>query len=272
MTKTKVKTIYKIKWKNLFKVILVLLVLVGLIVGCSIAYGKYSDYNRTKKQMEAFKNKTVLTNIVDDETTQIIEQTEEISKFDTYWNYIKLSLLEVDMAAIKKVNSDSIGYLEIKGINSGYPVVQSKSNSYYLNHSYDKSSNDFGWIYLDHRNDSGELSNNNIIYGNNLLLNLDGVFKTSWKSDSNNYIIKYVTSTYTTLWQIVSAYKTESSDYLKINFEDDYTDYIKDIMDRSEIDFKTTVNENDKLMTVTTNSDGSNYVVHAKLIKIKTTA
>lgn len=276
MTKVKTKTVYKVKWKNLFSFILILTFSISLILLIIYLINVYNDYKKTKEMVSLIDSKVKITNIVDDDDTTIIEQDDEISKFDSYWNYIKLSLIEVDMASLKKINSDAIGWIEVKGTDVSYPVVQSKDNGYYMNHSFDKTSNRNGWIYLDHRNDINELDENTIIYGNyshlNLLQNnLNTVFKSSWESNEDNYIIKYYTNNYTTLWQIVSAYKTEKSDYLKIDFEkeEDFSKYINEIIDKSEIDFNTNIANTDKLITLTTNSDGENIVVQAKLIKIK---
>ena len=276
MTKVKTKTVYKVKWKNLFSFILILAFSISLILLIIYLINVYNDYKDTKEMVSLIDSKVKITNIVDDDDTTIIEQDDEISKFDSYWNYIKLSLIEVDMASLKKINSEAIGWIEVKGTDVSYPVVQSKDNGYYMNHSFDKTSNRNGWIYLDHRNDISELDENTIIYGNyshlNLLLNdLKTVFKSSWKSNENNYIIKYYTNNYTTLWQIVSVYKTEKSDYLKINFEneEDFSKYISEIIDKSEIDFNANIANTDKLITLTTNSDSENIVVQAKLIKIK---
>ncbi len=275
MTKVKTKTVYKVKWKNLFSFILILAFLISLILLIIYLINVYNDYKKTKEMVSLIDSKVKITNIVDDGNTTIIEQDDEISKFDSYWNYIKLSLIEVDMASLKKINSDAIGWIEVKGTDVSYPIVQTKDNGYYMNHSFDKTSNRNGWIYLDHRNDISKLDANTIIYGNyshlNLLLNnLKAVFKSSWESNENNYIIKYYTNNYTTLWQIVSVYKTESSNYLKITFEEGkFNEYTQKILEKSEIEFNTGINETDKILTLTTNSDKENIVVQAKLIKIK---
>ena len=38
--------------------------------------------------------------------------------------------------------------IKIKGTRVDYPIVQTKDNDYYLKHSFDKSENKFGWIFI----------------------------------------------------------------------------------------------------------------------------
>lgn len=50
----------------------------------------------------------------------------------------------------------------------GHPVVQGKDNEYYLSHTFQKSYNIAGSIFLDYRNSSDFTDNKNIIYGHNM--------------------------------------------------------------------------------------------------------
>ncbi len=268
----KKKTVYKIKWKNLFLIsIVIIFILTALFFGIKLL----SDYNATKDMVSRFTNETEVKNIVDDEKTKTIKPDSSLSKFDAYWDYIKLGLIEVDMANLKKINTDAIGYIEVKGTNFSYPIVQS-DNSFYRTHTLDKSDNSFGWIYLDQENSLKDLDTNTIIYGNKnyfgqLSASLDVLFENSWKDDNNNYLIKFFTNDHSTLWQIISVYHTKDEEHLKRTFQDEteIETFIDSMLKKTEIKFKGYAKNDDKFLTITTNSKGTNLVIQAKLIKIR---
>lgn len=266
------KTVYKIKWKNLFLIVLLgFTVLFLILAGTKIL----KDYLGTKEMIDKVKEELEVKNIVDDELTKTIKPDSTLSKFDAYWNYVKLGLIEVDMAKLKKINTDCIGYIELKGTSFSYPIVKGE-NSFYKNHTLDKSENSFGWIYMDEQADEDELGTNTIIYGNKnyfgvLSSDLKDVLKDEWKNDDNNYIIKLYTRTQSTIWQIVSVYETKDKDHLQTTFEDesDLENYIDSMLKSTQIKFKGYAKTNDKFLTLTTNSKGTNLVIQAKLIKIR---
>ena len=57
----------------------------------------------------------------------------------------------IDMEALVEVNQDIVGWVQIPGTNVNYPVMQSKDNKYYLEHSYTGEENSLGSIYMDFR-------------------------------------------------------------------------------------------------------------------------
>lgn len=275
MTKTKLKTVYKLKWKNALKLIAIIL---AIIVVAGIGIGIFtvlSDRANIIKVTREVEDKVQVTPIVDDEMTKTVKPDSKLSKFDAYWDYVKLSLLDVDMAALKRINSDSIGYLEIKGTDFSYPVVQGE-NDFYKTHSFDKSENMFGWIYLDSKANIEEQNTNTIVYGNKVWTNilsdkLMQLFKSEWSENNDNFIIKYTTSQASYLYQIISVYQTKDKSYLQTDFKDDdeIQAFIKTSISNSKIKFKASALNTDKFLTITTNSTGSNVVVLGKLIKFR---
>lgn len=272
---TKLKTVYKVKWKNL-GVLLLLIVLAGGLIFGTVKIVKYIiDYKSTSQVINEFKQNVNIDNLVDDEFTKTIKPDSSLSKFDIYWDYIKLGLIDVNMASLKKINSDSVGYVEIKGIDFSYPVVKSEEDIYKKT-SFDKKENQLGWIYLDKRSSLETLGTNTVIMGNkvigdNLMGVLNGIFKKEWTDDKNNYVIKYSTNYYSTLWQIISVYHTKDKNYLKYDFEneDEVKKYFEESIGKSEIKFKAGILPSDKFLTIATNSNGTNIVIQAKLIKIR---
>ena len=74
---------------------------------------------------------------------------------------------EVDFSKLKEQNSDTVAWIGLESLNIEYPIVQTKDNEYYLEHSFDKSENTAGWIFADYRNKLDGKDKNIVIYGHN---------------------------------------------------------------------------------------------------------
>ena len=177
---------------------------------------------------------------------------------------------------LKEINNDTVGWLTVNNTKIDYPVVQSTDNDYYLYRDYDKNKNRHGWIYMDYRNNIEDLSDNTIIFGHNLANQkmfgtLRYVTNPSWYKKSSNQIITFNTTKANMKWQIISIYKIPvTNDYLVANFasSEDKLNFLDMITQRSIYDFNATYDENTKIITLSTCSNGSKdrLVVHAKLI------
>jgi sortase B len=76
------------------------------------------------------------------------------------------------------------------------------------------------------------------------------------------------------MWQIISIYKIEAeSYYITTDFSstESFLKFGQTMLDRSIYDFGVDVNEDDKLLTLSTcyNDNGIRLVVQAKLVKIQ---
>lgn len=177
---------------------------------------------------------------------------------------------------LKEINNDTVGWLTVNNTKIDYPVVQSTDNDYYLYRDYYKNKNRHGWIYMDYRNNIEDLSDNTIIFGHNLANQkmfgtLRYVTNPSWYKKSSNQIITFNTTKATMKWQIISIYKIPvTNDYLVANFasSEDKLNFLDMITQRSIYNFNATYDENTKIITLSTCSNGSKdrLVVHAKLI------
>lgn len=95
------------------------------------------------------------------------------------------ALRNMDFSALREVNSDVLGWILIPGSNVSYPVVQGSDNSYYLNHTWKKTRNSVGAIFMECRN-SRDLSDfNTIIYGHRM--NNRSMFGTLSQYKSQSY-------------------------------------------------------------------------------------
>lgn len=100
---------------------------------------------------------------------------------------------------------------------------------------------------------------------------LKNLLESDWYTDTNNHVIKLSTENQNSLWQVFSIYHLPTTnDYLKVSFQNDseFASFTKMLQDRSVYKFNTTVNENDKILTLSTcYKNNQKMVMHAKLIK-----
>ena len=232
------------------------------------------DNKKTDKSVDRINDIVVVDQIEDNDNMSLI--SEEDDKNNPYWYYIKFPLIDVNINKLKDINKDTVGWLNVNNTNINYPFVKTSNNDYYLNHSFDKSYNEAGWIFLDYRNDKSLSDRNNIIYAHSRLDktmfgSLSKVLKSSWYSNKDNHIIRVSLENENSLWQIFSVYKIkEESYYITTYFKDDksYISFLDKLKSRSLYDFKTNLNKDDKILTLSTcYSDTERTVVHARLIK-----
>ena len=257
------------------------LIIFSILCSITLVYSIYNiivwklDSNKTNNQIEEIQEEIPIIEIEDNDNTEIIEQEEEIPKSNPYWDYIGMNMIDVNFSELKNINNDVRGWIKLNGTNINYPFVQSSDNKYYLTHSFDKSYNSAGWLFLDYRNNSTD-NRNTIIYahGRNdktMFGSLRNVLSNNWLKDTNNYVIKISTEKENSLWQIFSTYHLPTtSDYLQTNFNNDneFQDFINMIISRSSYNFNTSVSVNDNILTLSTCYNNSDkMVVHAKLIK-----
>ena len=211
----------------------------------------------------------------DTKNTENVNPPEDLS--NDYWDYIKMNLLEVDFNELLRKNPDTVGWIEVKGTNINYPIVQTTDNSYYLNHAFDGSKNEAGWVFMDYRNDSVNFNQNTILYAHSRLTgsmfgSLKNILNSSWYTNKNNHIIRLSTPTENTMWQVFSVYTIPKESYYitpSFNTVDSYSEFLNIIKGRSEVEFSGTVNTNDKVLTLSTCKDnfGNRIVMHAKFMK-----
>lgn len=215
----------------------------------------YNESSNTMKQILNIKNNIINNDSNNNEENNIIENN-------------------IDFDYLNSINTDTIGWIQVDGTNIDYPFLQYNDNTYYLKHSFDKSYNNAGWIFMDYRNNSF-LDKNTIIYGHGrydltMFGSLKNILTDEWFNNSN-HMIKIITKTNTSIWQVFSVYRIPTtSDYLQINFDDndEFINFSKTLINRSYFDFNTSINTNDKILTLSTcYNKYKRIVLHAKLIE-----
>ena len=211
-----------------------------------------------------------------DKNNEIKEITKKHVKEEKKNEKEEIKEYKIDFDALKKSNSDTVGYIKVNNTNIDYVVVQTKDNNYYLNHNFNKEKNRAGWIFLDYRNKLDGSDKNTIIYGHNMkdgsmFETLSSVLQKWWYEDSNNYIVTFTTEEKTFMYQVFSTYDIKNEDYYiktKFNSDNDYEKFLKTIKSRSNHDYGIEVTKDDTILTLSSclGAGEKRVVLHAKKV------
>jgi len=78
------------------------------------------------------------------------------------------ALAGVNLAALREVNPEVVGWLDIPGTNISYPLLQGENNDYYLKHTGEGESSSAGSIFMECTNPPDFSNFNTILYGHKL--------------------------------------------------------------------------------------------------------
>ncbi len=183
---------------------------------------------------------------------------------------------KIDFNKLKEQNNETVAWIKVNNTNIEYPVVKESNNSFYLNHSFDKSNNSAGWIFADYRNKFDNTDKNIVIYGHNMKDNsmfgsLKNILNSDWYDNEENTNITLYTENEKCIYKVFSIYKIESEDYyIKTEFSDDnnFEQFVNTIKKRSIKEFNTDVSKDDNILTLSTCANNNKYrvVLHAKKI------
>lgn len=185
------------------------------------------------------------------------------------------TVISVDFKKLKEKNADTVAWIKLNNTNIEYPIVKASNNSYYLNHSFDKSYNIAGWVFADYKNKFDNTDKNIVIYGHNMrdgsmFGSLKETLTEEWYNNEDNRNITFITEDDNYNYKIFSIYQIENEDYyIKTEFKNnEFKEFINIIKNRSNEDFGEEVDENDQILTLSTCANNNKYrlVVHAKKI------
>jgi len=235
-------------------VIYIMLLSILLYSGIKI-YKWYKDKTNNSKIAEQIKH------------TVIVEEKNEDENKKEY---------KIDFNKLKDQNNETVAWIKVNNTNIEYPVVKGTNNSFYLNHSFDKSNNSAGWIFADYRNKFDNTDKNIVIYGHNMKDNsmfgsLKNILNSDWYDNEENTNITLYTENEKCIYKVFSIYKIESEDYyIKTEFSDDnnFEQFVNTIKKRSIKEFNTDVSKDDNILTLSTCANNNKYrvVLHAKKI------
>lgn len=173
---------------------------------------------------------------------------------------------KLDFDYLYNINTDTVGYLNIDGIDIKYPVVKTTDNDYYLTHSFDKSKNVGGWIFMDYRNTNILEDKNTIIYGHNMKDgSMFGKLKQLKNSDADTIYYYDKDNKYT--YKIFSIYEIDAEEYYITTLFDcgnAYTEFLNKVKSRSIKEYSYEPKYEDNVLTLSTcSTNNKRFVVHA---------
>lgn len=191
------------------------------------------------------------------------------------------ALTQIDLAALRQVNPDVIGWIMIPDTEINYPLMQGQDNEYYLNHTWKGQKNSVGSIFLEHQNSADLMDYNTIIYGHNM--NDDSMFadirnyavKDYWKTNPYIYI---VTDAGVYRYDVIAAYKADLKGLtfgLAFEGEDSRNNFLRYIRRESDFDTGILPDVNDRILTLSTcygNTNEGRWVVQARLRMVEVEA
>ena len=97
---------------------------------------------------------------------KIFTKLSEYKKADNIYTEIR-ETKQNSNKNLSSINDDYMFWINVKGTNIDYPVVQGEDNDFYLNHGFNKEYLSSGSIFLDYRNNFND-DFNSVIYGHHM--------------------------------------------------------------------------------------------------------
>ena len=203
----------------------------------------------------------------------ISEKLIEYNKADNSYEKIRV---EKEEENLYDKYEDYRGWIKIDNTNINYPIVQGKDNLFYLDKDINKNYLSSGSIFMNYLN-HGFNDENTVLFGHHMRNKTMFAQLNKYKEKEffygNNDIVIEVENGKVLKYKVFSAYVTDSKDnYIKTNFDDkdQYKEFLEDIKNKSQYKLDIDVNENDKIITLSTCSyefNDARMVVHGKLLK-----
>jgi len=187
-------------------------------------------------------------------------------------------LKNIDLNALRRFNSDVIGWINIPRTDLSYPVMQTVDNEYYLTHTWKNNRNKVGAIFMECTNAADYSDFHTLVYGHNMS---DGSMFGSLKQYkthrywSYNPYVYTVSDSGTLTWKIFSVYEvsTEALTY-RVDFAEGGDTAKQEFLDfcisQTTIETGVTPTVNDRILTLST-CTGQNhvkrFVVQAMLVE-----
>ena len=255
--------------KNKFIKILEILLASALIIGLFVVVRQSSDY---KKGQQDYDEAEKIANFFE-ESEVSAPSVETVLKEPTAEDpYAAMLKEKIDFAALKEINNDVQGWIEIPDTQLSYPILQYEDNDYYLKHTWKEEPNSVGSIYFECQVDPGLADFNTIIYGHRMRdLSMFGSLKyyekiSYWEEHPSVYV---VTEEEAYRYDIYAAYKASPEDIvygLKINSRPKKQELIQFGLEHSIIDTGIVPSTFDRILTLSTctgSGHASRWVVQA---------
>lgn len=178
----------------------------------------------------------------------------------------------IQLSALKKMNADAIGWIEIPGTMLSYPLVHTSDNVYYLTHTFKRQENKSGAIFVETSNDADFSDLHTLIYGHNMK---DGSMFACLKNYAKQTYYEAHPYLYVDLedgthcYQIFSCHEAAVDDIsytIGYAADDTYASFLNALCTSSAYNTGVSVGIDDSVITLSTctNKGESRFVVHAK--------
>lgn len=183
-------------------------------------------------------------------------------------------LAQTNLAALREVNPEVLGWISIPGTNVSYPIVQRDDNEYYLKHTWNHKSSYVGSIFMEHQNASDFSDYHTIIYGHNMID--DAMFGSLRKYKEADYLeahpyIYIFDDRGCHRYEIFAVYEAEvKSNTYRLGFSgnDAKVKFLNSCLKQSVIDTEIIPTINDRIITLSTCTNrgyDTRWVVQARL-------
>ena len=207
--------------------------------------------------MKILKNiiNVVLILIIDICVYKVYIKSTEYKKADKSYEQIRIEKQE---ESLYDKYEDYRGWIKINNTNIDYSIVQGKDNSFYLDKDINKNYLSSGSIFMNYLN-NGFNDENTVLFGHHMRNKTMFAQLKKYKEKEffygDNDIVIEVENDKVLKYKVFSAYVTDSKDnYIKTNFDDkdQYKEFLEDIKNKSQYKSDIDVNENDKIITLST--------------------
>ena len=249
--------------------------IVALVVFCYSGFQLYQIFTNYKKSIDEY-------NDIKNQVQYTVEGTGEEEEFpsEIFINGVSLNELlgkryEFDFDKLLKMNSEVIGWINIKGTTIDYPVVQTTDNEKYLRQTLTGEFNNAGTIFVDAYVTNPFVDRNTIIHGHNQRSKQmfhDLIYYDDIAFYEEHPVIVIYTPTETKVYQIFSAYshRSEVTPYqLSFASDEEYESWLNQLVSKSVIDTGVSVSASDTIITLSTCTndwEDERFVVHAKRV------
>lgn len=201
-------------------------------------YSIFKDYHIASEEYDTLSEQVVTVETVVEEETK--EEKESI--LDLPYDY-EVPDYEVNLAALKEKNSDTIGWIILPDSKINYPIVKSKDNIEYLTTTFEGQRANSGAIFMDMYCNEDFSNQNTIIYGHNM--KNGSMFRALNNMTDKEYFWRHHIFCIDTgngfkNYEVISCYETVETDLTswQIGFESSeaYEQWLKEIVKRCNYD------------------------------------
>lgn len=221
-------------WKKVRRILMIVLAAVFLFCGGTVAVVQH-QYAVSKRlyraASESFTAPVAMSAQKTAETPKPEGGKTSTGPNDGIFRLPENAPIKVDFEALLKVNPDVDGWIYCPNTVIDYPVMHGLSNDTYLHHSYDRTPNASGSIFVDERNQRNFVDPVSILYGHHMASGAMFATLDWWQLPSyreEHPVMWLLTPTQDYKVELYSAYTTSaySEAYAIPVYGSDPTDYL----------------------------------------------